>query len=94
MSTVISDGSEVEPIEVSSYAVCKDDLKDITISETGRFKIEIWKYNPVDLAGLKRHVDKLSLYLSLRDKEDMSGKIEMMLAEATGLKSRDPEAVI
>lgn len=81
LSTVISDGSEVEPIEVNSYAVCKDDLKDITVSDTGRFKIEIWKYNPMDLARLKKHVDKLSRYLSIRDKEDMSDKIEMILAE-------------
>jgi len=81
LSTVISDGSEVEPIEVNSYALCKDDLKDITVSDTGRFKIEIWKYNPMDLARLKKHVDKLSRYLSIRDKEDMSDKIEMMLAE-------------
>lgn len=81
LSTVISDGSEVEPIEVNSYAVCKDDLKDITVSDTGRFKIEIWKYNPMDLARLKKHVDKLSRYLSIRDKEDMSDKLEMMLAE-------------
>jgi len=56
-------------------------LKDITVSDTGRFKIEIWKYNPMDLARLKKHVDKLSRYLSIRDKEDMSDKIEMMLAE-------------
>ena len=81
LSTVISDGSEVEPIEVNSYAVCKDDLKDITVSDTGRFKIEIWKYNPMDLTRLKKHVDKLSRYLSIRDKEDMSDKIEMILAE-------------
>ena len=79
LATAIFDGCEIEPIEVNSYAVCKDDLKDITISETGRFKIEVWKYNPVILAGLKKHVDKLSLYLSLRDKEDMNDDIEDLL---------------
>uniref|UniRef100_UPI004024FB75 hypothetical protein n=1 Tax=Bacteroides cellulosilyticus TaxID=246787 RepID=UPI004024FB75 len=79
LSTVISVGSEVEPVEVNCYAVCKDDLKDITISETGRFKIEVWKYNPVPLAGLKKHVDKLSRYLSIRDKEDMNDDIEDLL---------------
>ena len=79
LSTVISNGSEIESIEVNSYAVCKDDLKDITVSDTGQIKIEIWKYNPVPLAGLKKHVDKLSLYLSLRDKEDMNDDIEDLL---------------
>ncbi len=79
LSTVISVGSEVEPIEVNSYAVCKEDLKDTTISETGRFKIEVWKYNPVILAGLKKHVDKLSRYLSIRDKEDVNDDIEDLL---------------
>ena len=64
LSTTIFDGYKIEPIEANCYAVCKDDLKDITVSETGRFKIEVWKYNPVILAGLKKHVDKLSLYLS------------------------------
>ena len=79
LATIIFDGYEIEPIEANCYAVCKDDLKDITISETGRFKIEVWKYNPVILAGLKKHVDKLSLYLSLRDKEDMNDDIEDLL---------------
>ncbi len=79
LATAIFDGCEIEPIEVNSYAVCKDDLKDITVSETGRFKIEVWKYNPVILAGLKKHVDKLSLYLSIRNKEDVNDDIEDLL---------------
>lgn len=79
LATAIFDGCEIEPIEVNSYAVCKDDLKDITVSETGRFKIEVWKYNPVILAGLKKHVDKLSLYLSIRNKEDVNDDIENLL---------------
>lgn len=79
LSTTIFDGYKIEPIEANCYAVCKDDLKDITISETGRFKIEVWKYNPVILAGLKKHVDKLSLYLSIRNKEDVNDDIEDLL---------------
>ena len=79
LSTTIFDGYEIEPIEANCYAVCKDDLKDITVSETGRFKIEVWKYNPVILAGLKKHVDKLSLYLSIRNKEDVNDDIEDLL---------------
>ena len=79
LSTTIFNDYEIEPIEANCYAVCKDDLKDITVSEIGRFKIEVWKYNPVILAGLKKHVDKLSLYLSLRDKEDMNDDIEDLL---------------
>ena len=75
----IFDGYKIEPIEANCYAVCKDDLKDITVSETGRFKIEVWKYNPVILAGLKKHVDKLSLYLSIRNKEDVNDDIEDLL---------------
>lgn len=79
LSTTIFNGCEIEPIEANCYAVCKDDLKDITVSETGRFKIEVWKYNPVILAGLKKHVDKLSLYLSIRNKEDVNDDIEDLL---------------
>ena len=79
LSTTIFDGYKIEPIEANCYAVCKDDLKDITVSETGRFKIEVWKYNPVILAGLKKHVDKLSLYLSIRNKEDVNDDIEDLL---------------
>ncbi|MFP5097072.1 hypothetical protein ACJEET_20230 [Bacteroides thetaiotaomicron] len=79
LSTTIFNGYEIEPIEANCYAVCKDDLKDITVSETGRFKIEVWKYNPVILAGLKKHVDKLSLYLSIRNKEDVNDDIEDLL---------------
>ena len=79
LSTTIFDGYKIEPIEANYYAVCKDDLKDITVSETGRFKIEVWKYNPVILAGLKKHVDKLSLYLSIRNKEDVNDDIEDLL---------------
>ena len=36
LSTTIFDGYKIEPIEANCYAVCKDDLKDITVSETGR----------------------------------------------------------
>ena len=79
LSTTIFNDYEIEPIEANCYAVCKDDLKDITVSETGRFKIEVWKYNPVILAGLKKHVDKLSLYLSIRNKEDVNDDIEDLL---------------
>ena len=79
LSTTIFDGYKIEPIEANCYAVCKDDLKDITVSETGRFKIEVWKYNPVILAGLKKHVDKLSLYLSIRNKVDVNDDIEDLL---------------
>ncbi len=79
LSTTIFNDYEIEPIEANCYAVCKDDLKDITVSEIGRFKIEVWKYNPVILAGLKKHVDKLSLYLSIRNKEDVNDDIEDLL---------------
>ena len=79
LSTTIFNGYEIEPIEANCYAVCKDDLKDITVSETGRFKIEVWKYNPVILDGLKKNVDKLSLYLSIRNKEDVNDDIEDLL---------------
>lgn len=81
LSTTISDDSEVEPVEVSSYAAYKDDLKDIAVSGIGWFKIKIWRYSSMNLARLEKYVGKLPRYLSTRDKEDMDDEIEMIPVE-------------
>lgn len=61
------------------YAISKEDFKELTIQtnkEYGDNCIEIWRYNPQILAenGI---VDKLSLYLSLKDIKDERVQIEL-----------------
>ena len=43
--------------------------------------LELWKYDPLLLSGKEKSVDKLSLYLSLRDHSDprVSGELQKMM---------------
>ncbi len=66
-----------EPSE--TYAISKDEFKQLFIStdkEFGTNRIEIWKYNPKHLStnGI---VDKISLFLSLKDSDDERIQIEL-----------------
>lgn len=66
-----------EPSE--TYAISKDEFKQLFIStdkEFGTNRIEIWKYNPKHLStnGI---VDKISLFLTLKDGDDERIQIEL-----------------
>lgn len=61
------------------YAINRTDMhqSDIPINkEYGLFRIEIWKYDP-KLLSHTGTVDKLSLYLSLKDNDDERVQIEL-----------------
>ena len=61
------------------YAVSKKDFKSLSIVTDKRFgqnEIQVWKYNPKTLSPVGV-VDKLSLYLSLKDNEDERIQIEL-----------------
>ncbi len=62
-----------------SYALSNNELKALyqtTDKDYGENKIEVWRYSPKFLSK-GRYVDKLSLYLSLKDNEDERIQIEL-----------------
>lgn len=75
----LSKYSMLNPDREKSYAIGKENYltaQQKTHKEFGGISIEVWKYNP----SLLTHtdiVDKLSLYLSLRDNEDERVQIEL-----------------
>ena len=61
------------------WAVTKKELKTLAIvtdKQFGENEIQVWKYNPKKLST-EGVVDKLSLYLSLKDNEDERIQIEL-----------------
>ena len=61
------------------YAVTKKDFKALKVAfdkQFGQNEIQVWKYNPQMLCSTGV-VDKLSLYLSLKDNEDERIQIEL-----------------
>lgn len=61
------------------YAISKEDFKKLTLvtdKEYGENLVEIWRYDPQILAD-NHLVDKLSLYLSLKDTDDERIQIEL-----------------
>ena len=63
-------GCSVFSDDMKTCAIYKDGSKDIPETINGDYTIEIWKYNPMILSKDKKHVDSLSLYLSLKDNTD------------------------
>ena len=62
-----------------SWAVTKKELKTLAIvtdKQFGENEIQVWKYNP-KILSTEGVVDKLSLYLSLKDNEDERIQIEL-----------------
>ena len=53
----------------------------------GDHKLEVWHYNPILLAPYSTEVDKLSLYLSMRDEPDerVQGALANLVNEITWL---------
>lgn len=75
----LSEYSMINPNREHSYAIGKEEYKIKHKSmnrEYGNNKIEVWKYNP-SLLTQSNIVDRLSLYLSLRDNEDERIQIEL-----------------
>lgn len=68
-NTLLS-GCSVFSDKTKTYAIYKDASKDVPETINGDYTIEVWKYNPMILSKDKKHVDSLSLYLSLKDKTD------------------------
>ena len=68
-NTLLS-GYSVFSDKTKTYAIYKDTSKDSLENINGDYTIEVWKYNPMILSKDKKHVDSLSLYLSLKDKTD------------------------
>lgn len=61
------------------YAITAEKLKRLGIKTDTKFgenRIEVWKYDP-ELLSKEKNVDKLSLYLSLRDNTDDRVQIEL-----------------
>ena len=56
--------------DMKTWAIYKDGSKNIPETINGDYTIEVWKYNPMILSKDKKHVDSLSLYLSLKDNTD------------------------
>ena len=63
-------GRSVFSDNMKTCAIYKDESKGIPETVNGDYTIEIWKYNPMILSKDKKHVDCLSLYLSLKDNTD------------------------
>jgi hypothetical protein len=68
-NTLLSDCS-VFSDDMKTCAIYKDGSKNIPETINGDYTIEVWKYNPMILSKDKKHVDSLSLYLSLKDNTD------------------------
>ena len=65
--------------EFKSGAITREDLKKKNITTNNHFgenKIEIWRYSPFFLTK-GHYVDKLSLYLSLKNNDDERIQIEL-----------------
>lgn len=76
-------GQEYRAIEKSLFNTLKKNNQWENLNEyEGRYCLEVWKYNPMELAevaGRGQSVDPLSLYLSLRQTNDE--RIEMALEQ-------------
>lgn len=75
----LSEYTLINEDNLDMYALSRTDIQqsDIPINkEYGTFCIEIWKYDPKLLSHAET-VDKLSLYLSLKDNDDERVQIEL-----------------
>ncbi|HIZ86777.1 MAG TPA: hypothetical protein IAC03_01280 [Candidatus Coprenecus pullistercoris] len=75
----LSEYTIINEEDMDMYAVGKTDMQrsDILLdNEYGTFRIEVWKYDP-RLLSRTGTVDRLSLYLSLKDNEDDRIQIEL-----------------
>lgn len=85
--SALSHYSWLNPEDVDTVAVLDTDFrksfwKDKTNEIEGKYRIEIWCYEPAMFEG-ERYVDKLSLVLSLREDPDarVEGEVERVINE-------------
>ena len=78
--TALSEYTMLNPVEQTSIAISSDGYKALASRITDDiympFRIEVWNYNP-RLFAHKNMVDKISLYLSLRDTLDERAQYEL-----------------
>lgn len=75
----LSEYTMLNPDKDKTFAIAKENylaVQQKTHKQFGEISIEVWKYNP-SLLTRTNTVDKLSLYLSLRDNEDERVQIEL-----------------
>lgn len=75
----LAEYSMINPDKECAYAIGKEDYRirqEKTDREFGETRIEVWRYKP-SLLTHSHIVDKLSLYLSLRDNADERIQIEL-----------------
>lgn len=83
LSLISEDSRSVQAISDSAYRAAREDRKieEQPFAESGMVMLERWRYAPSLLSSDGRMVDRLSLYLSLRDDPDerVQGALEEML---------------
>ena len=80
----LSEYSNLNNDEVQTVAMYSRDFdKSIPAFEYSGYHLELWRYNPRLLCGDGQAVDKLSLYLSLKDNKDprVRGELTRMMEE-------------
>ena len=80
----LSEYSNLNNDEVQTVAMYSRDFdKSIPTFEYSGYHLELWRYNPRLLCGDGQSVDKLSLYLSLKDNKDprVRGELTRMMEE-------------
>jgi hypothetical protein len=80
----LSEYSNLNNDEVQTVAMYSRDFdKTIPTFEYSGYHLELWRYNPRLLCGDGQSVDKLSLYLSLKDNKDprVRGELARMMEE-------------
>ncbi|RHJ82570.1 hypothetical protein [Parabacteroides sp. AM08-6] len=91
-SSLNPDGYAYVALDIDTFKSLKskNELKGLNKQEDGKTILEVWKYHPLTSSEDTdaRYVDKLSLYLSLRNDKDprIEKELEIML-EKMGLKS-------
>ena len=82
--SALSKYSNLNNDEVQTVAMYSRDFdKSIPTFEYSGYHLELWRYNPRLLCGDGQAVDKLSLYLSLKDNKDprVRGELTRMMEE-------------
>lgn len=75
----LSEYTMINPEKCNCYAIAKGEDKKLSVNinkEFGTNTIEVWRYNPRLLSDTET-VDKLSLYLSLKENEEERVQIEL-----------------
>jgi hypothetical protein len=73
----MSEYTMLNPQQYPTLAISKQEAKSLMLNkQVGDYEVQIWRYNP-RLLTPKNVVDKLSLYLSMKDTDDERIQIEL-----------------